>query len=264
MVPTARFLFISTAQKAYIEAEIIVGGKTKLWMTHDRRDNTTNLNDQLLLSIVFLLQLLDLLTQFLLFRRSFFLQLLNLVLQQPAMTANRVSSLLAHRQPATTAITSHRVQSSVFSKESLEKWTSLERYLRQLPNLTNISQLTGHVACFTLMTTRTDPLCQARGEEETTSYHFPGICTVWLEYRSFANHIMKPKALHMVRPSTLLWFARASRKINNIQLHRGWAWSEWPQCWSPPKVKQANVRTKPTVVYKFNPLTSTVATWVQV
>jgi len=109
------------------------------------------------------------------------------------------------RQP----ITSHRVQSSVFSKESLEKWTSLERYLRQLPNLTNISQLTGHVACFTLMTTRTDLLCQARGEEETTSYHFPGICTVWLEYRSFGNHIMKPKALHMVQPSTLLWFAKS-------------------------------------------------------
>jgi len=55
MVPTARFLFISTAQKAYNEAAIIVSGKTKLWMTHDRRDNTTNLNDQLLLSIVFFL-----------------------------------------------------------------------------------------------------------------------------------------------------------------------------------------------------------------
>ena len=53
-----------------------------------------------------------------------------------------------------------------------------------------------------------DPLCPACGEQEETSFHFLGECcpNMQIRYSTFEAHLMQP--------STLLWFLRATKKFS--------------------------------------------------
>ena len=79
--------------------------------------------------------------------------------------------------------------------------------------------LTGHITLnrhLTVMKIQADPLCSACGEQEETSLHFWGECyaNMQIRYSVFGAHLMQPSELHKVKPSTLLRFARATKRFS--------------------------------------------------
>ena len=66
------------------------------------------------------------------------------------------------------------------------------------------------------MNVEEDPLCPACGEQEETSLHFFGECyaNMQIRYSNFGAHLMQPSELHKVEPSTLLLFARATKRFS--------------------------------------------------
>ena len=82
-----------------------------------------------------------------------------------------------------------------------------------------VGLLTGHIALnrhLSVMKIRTDPLCPACGEEEETSYHLLEKCCVYMvsRYSIMRAHTMEPEELGKVRPTTLLWFARTTKRFS--------------------------------------------------
>ena len=64
-----------------------------------------------------------------------------------------------------------------------------------------------------------DSLCSACGEQEDcdeTSLHFLGECyaNMQIRYSIFGAHLMQPSELHKVEPSTLMRFARATKRFS--------------------------------------------------
>ena len=61
-----------------------------------------------------------------------------------------------------------------------------------------------------------DPLCSACGEQEETSLHFLGewYANMQIRYSIFGAHLMQPSELHKMKPSTLLQFARATKRFS--------------------------------------------------
>ena len=61
-----------------------------------------------------------------------------------------------------------------------------------------------------------DPLCSAFGEQQETSLHFFGECyaNMQIRYSIFRAHLMQPSELHKVEPSTLMLFARATKRFS--------------------------------------------------
>jgi len=82
-----------------------------------------------------------------------------------------------------------------------------------------VGLLTGHITLdrhLTVTNIQEDPLCPACGEQEETSVHFLGECyaNMQIRYSTFGAHLMQPSELHMVEPSTLLRFARATKRFS--------------------------------------------------
>jgi len=67
------------------------------------------------------------------------------------------------------------------------------------------------------MKLRTDP-CPACGEEEETSYHLLVKCCAYKimvsRYSIIRAHTMAPEELGKVRPTSLLWFARVTKRFS--------------------------------------------------
>ena len=79
--------------------------------------------------------------------------------------------------------------------------------------------LTEHIALnrqLSVLKIRTDPLCPPCGEEEETSYHLLGKCCAYMVsiYSTMGALIMEPDELGKVRPTTLLRFARATKRFS--------------------------------------------------
>jgi len=82
-----------------------------------------------------------------------------------------------------------------------------------------VGLLTGHTTLnrhLTVMNIQQDPLCPACVEQEKTSFHFLGECcaNMQIRYSIFGAHLIQPAELHKVEPSTLLWFARATKRFS--------------------------------------------------
>jgi len=79
--------------------------------------------------------------------------------------------------------------------------------------------LSGHIAVNRQLSVTkfgNDPLCPACGEEDETSYHLLGKCSAYMvsRYSIMGAHTMEPKELGKVRPTTLLQFARATKRFS--------------------------------------------------
>ena len=78
--------------------------------------------------------------------------------------------------------------------------------------------LTGHVSLnrhLTIMKLRSDPLCPLCKEDSETSFHFLGSCVARMAIRRdiMGAPIMSSEALRQLRFSTLLRFAKASKRF---------------------------------------------------
>jgi len=81
-----------------------------------------------------------------------------------------------------------------------------------------VALLTRHIALnthLTVMKIQTDPQCLSCGEEEETSYHFLGKChaNTLPRYSITGAYLMEPEEPSKVKPATLLWFARTSKRF---------------------------------------------------
>jgi len=67
-----------------------------------------------------------------------------------------------------------------------------------------------------VMKIQIDPLCPACREEEETSYHLLAKCCAYTvsRYSIIGALIIEPEKLGKVRPITLLWFARATKRFS--------------------------------------------------
>jgi len=89
-----------------------------------------------------------------------------------------------------------------------------------------VALLTGRITLnrhLTVIKIQEDPLCSACGEQEETTYHFLGECyaNMQIRYSIFGAHLMQPAELHKVEPSTLLRFARATKRFSKLWLQWG-------------------------------------------
>jgi len=79
-----------------------------------------------------------------------------------------------------------------------------------------VGLITGHTVLnrhLTIMKVRSNPICSACEEEETTQ-HFLKSCWVYavLQHRLLGTHRLRPEELSKVQPTNLLRFARASKR----------------------------------------------------
>ena len=82
-----------------------------------------------------------------------------------------------------------------------------------------VGLLTGHITFnrhLTVMKIQEDPLCPTCGEQEETSLHFLGECyaNMQIRYSIFGAHLMQRAELNNMKPSSLLQFARATKRFS--------------------------------------------------
>jgi len=81
-----------------------------------------------------------------------------------------------------------------------------------------VGLLTGHITLnrhLTIMGVCTDPICEARGEEEETSLHFLGQCSARMQLRfsALGAYLLNLAELQNCKLAKLLKFAKSSKRL---------------------------------------------------